>query len=459
MVVIVGGRTAMETQADGVSGERRCIGLDVHREFAQVAIWQGGLVTQAGRFATTPEGVRGFAEGLGPADEVALEATGNTWAIATVLASRAGRVVVSNPAKTRAIAEAKVKTDKVDAEILAQLLAADYLPAVWRPDPATSALRRQVLRRAHLVRQRTRLKNQVHAIWHRNLVPRCPAADLFGHKGRTWLAGQKLPPDELSAATALLRQLDFHAQELRLIDTDLGQVALDRPEVLRLMTVPGVDATVALSIVAAVGDFTRFRTPEKLVAYFGLNPRVRQSGGQPASHGRITKAGPSHARGMLVEAAWSAPKAAGPLRAFYQRVQARRGMQVAVVATARKLAVLCWHLINKGEDYAYAQPSLVAHKLRKLELRAGMPPARGRKGKSSGYSLKAVRAAERDLTAQAEMAYRTMVAAWQPTRPTIRTNGQKTSATRSGVGSGVGVAATSGTRLSRPSPGNAARQG
>ena len=91
--------------------ERRCIGLDVHREFAQVAIWQGGVVRQAGRFATTPAEVRAFAQGLGPADEVALEVTGNTWAIATVLASRAGRVVVSNPAKTRAIAEAKVKTD------------------------------------------------------------------------------------------------------------------------------------------------------------------------------------------------------------------------------------------------------------------------------------------------------------------------------------------------------------
>jgi transposase len=92
--------------------------------------------------------------------------------------------------------------------------------------------------------------------------------------------------------------LDFHGQELRVIDTDLGKVALGRPEVLRLMTVPGIDATVALSIVAAVGDFTRFRTPEKLVAYFGLNPQVRQSGVQPASHGRITKAGPSHARGI-----------------------------------------------------------------------------------------------------------------------------------------------------------------
>ena len=416
---------------------RRCIGLDVHRDFAQVAIWQAGQVVQAGRFDATPQGVREFAAALGPDDEVALEATGNTWAMVTVLASHAGRVVVANPAKTRAIAEAKVKTDKVDAAILAQLLAADYLPPVWRPDAETGALRRQVLRRAHIVRQRTRLKNQVHAILHRNLVPRCPAADLFGVKGRAWLAAQDLPPDEQAALTALMRQLDFHARELALIDADLGQAALARPEVLRLMTIPGVDATVALSIVAAVGDFTRFRSPERLVSYLGLNPRVRQSGGQPASHGRITKAGPAHARGMLVEAAWSAAKAPGPLRAFYQRVQARRGMQVAVVATARKLAVLCWHLIIKEQDYAFALPSLIAHKKRKLELRAGAPPARGRKGRSASYSLKAVRAAERDLAAQAEAAYRTMVAAWQPTRPAP---GKKA----------TGAAASKGTRPFKP---------
>jgi transposase len=417
---------------------RLCIGLDVHRDFAQVAIWQDGQVRQAGRFATTPEEVRAFADSLAPTDEVALEATGNTWAIATLLASRAGRVVVSNPAKTRAIAEAKVKTDKVDAAILAGLLAADYLPPVWMPDADTAALRRQVLRRAHIVRQRTRLKNQVQAILHRNLIPRCPAADLFGIKGRKWLSEQQLPPDEQAAAAALLRQLDFHAEELRLIDQDLGRVALGRDDVRRLMSIPGVDATVALSIVAAVGDFTRFRTPEKLVSYFGLNPRVRQSGGQPASHGRITKAGPGHARGMLVEAAWAASKAPGPLRAFYQRLRARRGMQVAAVATARKLAVLCWHLMIKGEDYAFALPSLIAHKRRKLELRAGLPAARGRKGNSAAYSLKTVRAAERDLAGQAEAAYRTMVAAWQPTRPTKP-------ATRKKVA--VGVDASNGTRL------------
>ncbi len=126
---------------------------------------------------------------------------------------------------------------------------------------------------------------------------------------------------------------------------------------------------------AAVGDFTRFSSPDRLVAYFGLNPRVRQSGSQPAAHGRITKAGRAHARGMLVEAAWVAPKIPGPLRAFYQRVRARRGMHIAAVATARKLTVLCWHLAISGEEYAFARPSLTAKKQRALELRAGLPPA------------------------------------------------------------------------------------
>lgn len=214
-----------------------------------------------------------------------------------VLEGRVARVVISNPQKTRAIAEAKVKTDKVDAAVLAELLACDYLPGVWLADDATHALRRQVARRAHVVRQRTRLKNQVQAILHRNLIARCPAADLFGHKGRSWLAEQALPADERQAVAALLRQLDFHGQELKLIDVELGHVALGSGDVKRLMTIPGVDATVALSIVAAVGDFARFGSPEKLASYLGLNPRVRQSGGQPAAHGRITKQGRAHAAG------------------------------------------------------------------------------------------------------------------------------------------------------------------
>ena len=118
------------------------------------------------------------------------------------------------------------------------------------------------------------------------------------------------------------------------------------------MTIPGIDATVALSLAAAVGDFRRFSSPERLVSYLGLNPRVKQSGAQPASHGRITKQGRAHARGMLVEAAFTASRTPGPLRAFFERIRARRGTQIAIVATARKLVCLCWTMIERGEDYA-----------------------------------------------------------------------------------------------------------
>jgi transposase len=173
--------------------------------------------------------------------------------------------------------------------VLAELLAADFLPSVWVADEGTQVLRREVARCAQLVRQRTRLKNQVQAILHRNLIERCPFSDLFGVKGRHWLQDQHLPLDEQQAVGALMRQLDFHGQELRIIDASLGRIALERSEVTRLMTIPGVDATVSLSLVAAVGDFRRFQTPEQLVSYLGLNPRVKQSRGKAANHGRITR--------------------------------------------------------------------------------------------------------------------------------------------------------------------------
>ncbi len=126
-------------------------------------------------------------------DEIALEATTTSDAIATMLRPLVRRVIVSNPRKTRAIAEAKVKTDKVDARILAQLLAVDFLPETWVADDRTAMLRRLIVRRTHLVKQRTRLKNQVHATLSRNLVPTCPHADLFSGVGHRWLFGQDLP--------------------------------------------------------------------------------------------------------------------------------------------------------------------------------------------------------------------------------------------------------------------------
>lgn len=422
----------------------RYIGMDVHREFAQLAVLENGLLRDDGKIGVTPEALRAWADGLRPDDQVALEATGNSDAIANLLSPLVGRLVVSNPSKTRAIAEAKVKTDKVDARILAQLLAADFLPPVWLPDERTRSLRRQVTRRAHLVRQRTRIKNQVHAILARNLAPTPPVSDLFGRAGRHWLSRQDLPGDERSTVAALLRQLDFHGNELAIVDKELAVEALTDPVVARLMTIPGVDAIAGISIVAAVGDFTRFDDPDKLVAYVGLNPRVRQSGNSAPVHGRISKAGRAHVRGVLVEAAWSASRAPGPLRAFYQRIKARRGFQKAVVATARKMTVLAWHLATKDQDYAFARPALVTHKRRKLELAAGASSRRGNHGMpGAAYNDKQRRNEEKLAAERAEHAYEVLVAHWQPKRPTAGPTGSKLRAEKGAVGAD----ASNGTRL------------
>jgi transposase len=138
-------------------------------------------------------------------------------------------------------------------------------------------------------------------------------------------------------------------------DQALAQRALQDKRVERLMTISGIHVTIALGLLAAIGDVSRFASSEKLVSYLGLNPSVRQSGDGPAHHGHISKHGRAHARAMLVEAAWAAARAPGPLRAFFIRIQSRRGKQVAAVATARKIAVLAWHLLTKNENYAWAR--------------------------------------------------------------------------------------------------------
>jgi transposase len=178
---------------------------------------------------------------------------------------------------------------------------------------------------------------------------------------------------------------------------------------------------VALALVAAIGDIARFTRPEQLVGHLGLNPSVRQAGPGPAYHGRITKQGRGHARGMLVEAAWAAARAPGPLRGFFLRVQTKRGQHVAAVATARKLAILIWHLLTKNQSYLGARPALHARKLRDLELRAGHNSARSQKGTAHADNRKSQRDQERRWVEQAEAAYARFVAGWKPTGPKART--------------------------------------
>jgi transposase len=239
----------------------------------------------------------------------------------------------------------------------------------WLPDEPTRALRRRLARRAQLVRQRTRAKNEIHAVLMRKLKGRPPMSDVFGRGGRVWLAELELPADERETLDGCLRQIDYLDSEIALIERGIAEHALGSQAIRRLMTVPGVSLMTATTFLAAVGDIRRFPDPRKLVSYLGLDPKVRQSGAGAAHHGRISKQGAAQVRQMLTEAAIVAVSTAGPMRALYQRVRVRRGGQIAIVAVARKLAVLFWHLITRGQDYAFQRPSLTRKKLRGLDLR------------------------------------------------------------------------------------------
>ncbi len=230
-----------------------------------------------------------------------------------------------------------------------------------------------------------------------------------------------LPDDERRAIARHVRELDRLGEDLAELDRDIGEAVVDDPAVKRLLTITGVNVIVAAGLVAAIGDIRRFSSPQKLVSYFGLNPRVRQSGLGLAQYGRISKIGRRHARALLVEAAWAAAKAPGPLHAFFLRIRARRDHQVAAVATARKLAVLVWHLLTREQDYLWARPALVAHKRRALELQAGRPEQKGnRRGAAYAYNVKTLRTQEMALAKQAERAYEHAVKRWQD-RPRRRT--------------------------------------
>jgi transposase len=157
-------------------------------------------------------------------------------------------------------------------------------------------LRRRLARREQLVRSRTRAKNEIHAVLHRRLQGKPPCADLFGVKGRSWLAGLELPVEERESVDAGIRQVEFLDSEIAQVERLIAQQALNWPEIRRLMTVPGVNLVCAASFMAAIGNANRFMTSRNLVAYLGLDPKVRQSGEAPARSGRISKRGSASAR-------------------------------------------------------------------------------------------------------------------------------------------------------------------
>jgi hypothetical protein len=202
------------------------------------------------------------------------------------------------------------------------------------------------------VRSRSRSKNEIHAVLMRRLKGRPPMSDLFGVKGRKWLRELELAVEEAETVQAALRHIEFLDAEIAEVERLIAREALRSADARRLMTVPGVNVICAASFLAAIGDIRRFRSSRQLVAYLGLDPKVRQSTSEPARSGRISKRGSASARSALIEAAWSVVRQPGPLHAFYERIRARRGHGKAVVAAACKLAILFWCLLSRGEDYA-----------------------------------------------------------------------------------------------------------
>ncbi len=344
-------------------------GLDLHKQAIEAAIVDddGSLLVRH-RFPTEREAITTFAQQfLSPQHQVVVEATFNTWAVVELLEPHVARVVIANPLRTRAIAEAKIKTDKIDALVLAKLLHAGFIADVWCPDEQTRAARNQSTIRANLTCDRTRIKNRIHSILHQRLIQ--APKNLFEPKQLEWLRGLELDAAGRTALELYLRQLDAVEQEIEQMHAGLAKQAWADPQTKLLMTIPGIDFPVAQSVLSAIGDITRFPDADKAAAYFGLVPSTRASGNH-SYHGKITKQGNSHARWMLIQAAQHVDDHPGPLGAFFRRIANKKNRNVAVTAVARKLVTIAWHMLTKNEPYRYATPKTTAAKFDRLRILA-----------------------------------------------------------------------------------------
>jgi transposase len=352
------------------SKQPRFVGIDLHKEIAAFhIISHDGTSLHAGKFAVDPDGIRDFVtEHLLPTDNLAVEVTSNTWVFVRLIKPHIARIVVSNPVKTKAIAEANIKTDKVDALVLAQLLRCDYLPSVWVPPSDIEDKRALAARRSALVSQRTAVRNRIHSMLARRLV-KAPEGGLFTDKGIAWLEHVDLDPLDRALIDADLRLLEAIAKQSAAVDVMIVNESYEDPDVQLLMTLPGVDYTVAHTLKAVLADITRFPEPDKAASYLGLVPSVKQSAGK-CYNGPITKAGSSQARWLLIQAAQSVGRHPGPLGAFFRKLEKRKNRNVAVVATARKMVTIAWHMLKNKEPYRYAIPRSTDDKLSGLRIRA-----------------------------------------------------------------------------------------
>jgi transposase len=326
------------------------VGVDLDKRSSQIAVLsEDGEIVQR-RLMNDAEGLERFFAQLPPQTPIAIEASGTWWWLVDLIERLGHYPVLSHPKQTKAIAAARLKNDRVDAERLALLLRGDLLPTVWIPPAALREARELVRHRIQLVWVRGVVRNRLQAMLaRRNLQPT---------SGKSWLTqrGQRelrqLPLTEAPGrirddCAALLPTLDT---QIRRLDAELVARWGGDSRVQRLMTIPGIGPFIAIVLVLELGDIRRFAHAKQVASYVGLTPRVRSSGGRVRA-GHISKEGNRLLRWVLVLAATQAIRRPGPLRAWFHAVKKRRGKKVARVALARRLAEIVFHVWKEECDY------------------------------------------------------------------------------------------------------------
>src|SRR5262245_13315754 len=337
-------------------------GLDVSTKSTHVYIENDkGRGVKRAAIATSPEmleaTLRPFLQrGL----KVAIEAGNQTAWIVDVLREVGAKVHVVHPVKVKWIAESKKKTDRIDARLLAYLLRIDALPEpVHVPTPRSRELRALLVARRQLVQVRTRLINVVRGLLRQHRIG-LKARALLTPRGWRELTQRELPTALRPIVAAYEATVRETTVALKALDDRLTQRAAADPRIARLESIPGVGRISAQTLVAAVDRIERFPTAKQLVAYSGLVPSVRAS----VEYGRITKEGRSEIRAVWVQAAHAVlavkGAAARPLQQWCERLAQRRGKKTALVALARKLLTIAFHLLRDHTTYDPRRVRLVA---------------------------------------------------------------------------------------------------
>jgi transposase len=326
------------------------IGVDLHKKYSYVTrmTHEGEILAQE-RIEHEPKTLDAFVRSLDKDDRIAVEATGNWYYFYELLEDKAPNVSLAHPLKTRAIAEAKIKTDKIDSKTLAHLLRADLLPESYIPTREVRDLREFLRYRASLVKIKTQLKNKVHAILSKNGIS-LPYSDAFGKKSLQFLREVQLRPCYRQAVDGYLQMAEQLMAMLQEISHEIDQRAELDNQAQILMSMPGIGCYSALLILSEIGDVKRFPSEKHLVSYAGLAPSVRSSGGR-THYGHITKQGSRWLRWILIESSHHAIRGSLRFRQLYQRVSKKHGKNTGRVAVAREMLCVIYHLLMKGEKF------------------------------------------------------------------------------------------------------------